>query len=115
MMQLTEPYYSVICKAPLDRDQDKFLAVVGKDPTKKFIKNRWIISKASLEHILEMLPESYIDIMPVFQIGEDMKLPLYQYQSEVAEFGVANGSSLLVLPCGAGRLLPSGKHSVRFS
>lgn len=103
MMQLTEPYYSVICKAPLDRDQDKFLAVVGKDPTKKFIKNRWIISKASLEHILEMLPESYIDIMPVFQIGEDMKIPLYQYQSEVAEFGVANGSSLLVLPCGAGK------------
>lgn len=102
-MQLTEPCYSVVCNAPFDRDQDKFLAVVGKDPDKKFINNRWIISKASLEHILELLPEQYLNIMPVFQIGDEMKLPLYPYQRDVAEFGVTNGSSLLVLPCGAGK------------
>ena len=102
-MNLTEPSYSVICNSPLDREQDKFLYVVGQDPTKKFIKDRWIISRASLEHILNILDKKYIDFMPVFNIGAEMKLPLYPYQSDVAEFGVTNGSSLLVLPCGAGK------------
>ena len=102
-MNLTEPCYSVICNSPLDREQDRFLYVVGQDPTKKFIKDRWIISKASLEHILSILDKKYIDFMPVFNIGDEMKLPLYPYQSDVAEFGVTNGSSLLVLPCGAGK------------
>lgn len=114
-MELTEDLYSVVCNAPIDREQDKFLFVVGKDNTKKFISGRWVISKRTLEYVLDTVPEKYLDIMPVFNIGEEMKLPLYPYQRDVAEFGVMNGSSLLVLPCGAGKLLPSGKHSVRFS
>ena len=69
---------------------------------KRIDTDNWIVPK-------EVIPllEKHFDLetitVPWEEIGDTMKLTPYDYQKETVHFGINNGSSLFLLPTGAGK------------
>jgi N12 class adenine-specific DNA methylase len=74
----------------------------------------WIIPKTDfpavvksfkyIEYVEEAAPD---DVSASYEriagIGDDLKLPPYEYQKEAIQFSLNNPETLLILPCGAGK------------
>ena len=73
---------------------------------KRIDENNWIVPNTIPEKILDNLKTEFqvnFVTMPWEEIGETMKLTPYDYQKETVHFGINNGSSLFLLPTGAGK------------
>jgi SNF2 family DNA or RNA helicase len=69
---------------------------------KRIDENNWIVSKESADYIANILDTEYI-INPWEDIGQGLKYEPYDDQKETVHIGMNNGSSLFLLPCGAGK------------
>ena len=71
---------------------------------KRIDENNWIVSKESAEYIANILDTNFV-VNPWENIGQGLKYEPYSYQKETVHFGINNGSSLFLLPCGAGKTM----------
>ena len=71
---------------------------------KRIDENNWIVSKESAEYIANILDTNFV-VNPWENIGQGLKYEPYSYQKETVQFGINNGSSLFLLPCGAGKTM----------
>ena len=69
---------------------------------KRIDENNWIVPKEVIS-LLEKNFEVETVTVPWEEIGNTMKLQPYDYQKETVYFGINNGSSLFLLPTGAGK------------
>ena len=80
----------------------KFLKSLASFNCKRIDTNNWIIPK----EVVPLLEKDFVVetfTVPWEDIGQTMKLSPYDYQKETVHFGVNNGSSLFLLPTGAGK------------
>ena len=69
---------------------------------KRIDENNWIVPKGVLSLLEKNFTIETVTV-PWEEIGQTMKLSPYDYQKETVHFGVDNGSSLFLLPTGAGK------------
>ena len=69
---------------------------------KRVDENNWIVPKGAISLLEKNFTIESVTV-PWEEIGQTMKLSPYDYQKETVHFGVNNGSSLFLLPTGAGK------------
>lgn len=102
----------------IEEELGMFLKIVVYDNNVRynFITKRWEIDENNLQSFLSdhsnmLIPIKY-NIPKIKRydkeldnIGQSMKLKPYLYQREAIKFAIDNVNSLIILPCGAGKLL----------
>ena len=69
---------------------------------KRIDENNWVVPKGAISLLEKNFTIESVTV-PWEEIGQTMKLSPYDYQKETVHFGVNNGSSLFLLPTGAGK------------
>ena len=86
---------------------DQFAWIIGHDNNSKYDDNKfWLITDDTYNKLLDIIPQSDLELqnkIDVNDIGNEMKLSLYPYQKDVAQFCLNKSHGIIVLPCGAGK------------
>lgn len=98
-----------------------FANLIGRLRSKKFdvTTGEWLINKNGYESFLNLddkifnrtkqLPAIALEevkekiVTDYSNVGEDLKLPLYDYQKQLIKFSIDAKNALIVAPCGAGK------------
>ena len=73
-----------------------------RNSCKRIDTDKWIIPKDIVDKLTDKFQINYIT-MPWENVGQGLKYTPYDYQKETVHFGINNGSSLFLLPTGAGK------------
>lgn len=98
--------YNVYYKGDKD-NYFKFFNFITKIPESKKLrggKPGWKMPKCYLPDLEKEFENVNMVANPWDEIGNDLKLQPYCYQKETIQFAINNNKSLLILPCGAGKV-----------
>lgn len=96
--------YQVIYKGAKEDYNEYFIAMSKIDGASKLTdKVGWKVPKCYIPELINSFEVEYVK-NSWDDIGKGLKLEPYCYQKETIKFGVDNKKSLLILPCGAGKI-----------
>ena len=77
--------------------------IIGQDGYEAFERLDYDLFERPVAPMLSLNGITKKNISGYENVGENLKLPLYDYQKQVVKFAVDSENSLIVLPCGSGK------------